>query len=451
MESRRTTSSFNSSNERELVRGAHVVSQSAPNPLPADSLREVPILLREQWTKFIASRTPILRWVVAHDEGEWVETFLESRMDEASKAFVVDRAFDRPDAYGFGVSSALREPLVKTRFAGRGVWAPPTLPRGARDVEALAATLASFARHSQSTWLRTIGIVFAPATVRDPSAWLQWIETFVTALVRFAPNVRVVVLEDPARPVYEALARRHPHAVSTVRADLGIAARTARMVESAADLTTTAGRIRALNVRAVLCVNAGRVDEAEAMARDIERLASSAGVHGAAVPVRFAVAGGLTAAGRHLDAVASYRAAEASAARAEASGEPNAARLRITTRFGVAAGILAVPQGAVHAARYYEETAPMCARLGDTRLELECHRCAGSAFELARMLPPAWDACVRALGLVDRLSASEREATMLVPLADAMLRLTTTAELRRFRQGIEVELRRRRMHGTATA
>jgi hypothetical protein len=58
---------------------------------------------------------------------------------------------------------------------------------------------------------------------------------------------------------------------------------------------------------------------------------------------------------------------------------------------------------------------------------------------------------VKALGVVDRLDDAQREQAMLVPLADAMLRLVKTRELSSYRGAVETELRKRRMRGTQWA
>lgn len=419
-------------------------------PAPAAPLREVPVLLRKQWKKLVETRAPILRWVLVEDEWPWVETFLEGRLDGRSKVFVVENAFEGA-GYGFAVASTLLPSMTRARIARRAAFVPKAMPRGLSDADALASQLIAFERHVQGSAISTIGVVLAPSDVRDAAAWVTWVEGFAGALVRAGSGVRVVLLEDQARPAYELIARRYPHAVATERAGLEIAVRTARMVESSLDPSSLSGQIRALSVRTLTLVNEKRTREAEVTAQAVERLAHQAAAHAAVVPVRFAIAGGLLADGKALDAVTSYRAAEAAAERAEAAETPNASWLRVTTRFGVAAGMLAVPNGATHAARYYEETVPHCQKMGDTRLELECHRCAAVAYEMARLPKPAWEACVRALALVDRLDAEQRESAMLVPLADAMLRLTSLRDLGHLRPAAETELRKRRMHGSAWA
>lgn len=90
----------------------------------------------------------------------------------------------------------------------------------------------------------------------------------------------------------------------------------------------------------------------------------------------------------------------------------------------------------------------MCRALANVPLELDAYRCAALAHELSKAYKDAWNANVKALGLVDQLSASERENATLVPLVDAMLRITQHRELRSYRDALANELRRRGLHGS---
>jgi hypothetical protein len=428
------------------------VATTTQRTKPSDSLREVPLILRTQWKRFTASRATVLRWVLASDEWDWVESFLEGRMDGVSKSFVIEHPADTMRGYGFAAGKPLLEALAKTRIAGRPAWVCPQIPSGMPDTDALAAVLRSFANYVEGNSLANICLVLAPERIADNRAWLHWVEALAGSVLRVAPTVRIVLLDDSdaARARYATL-DRYTGAVLSIRADLGIAARVTEMATAASDMNTVEGQLRVLTVRAMQCVNEGRVDDGARLAAAVETLARDAGKHGLIVPVRFAVAGGFTAAHRHVDAVTSYRAAESAAESAQSHGDPNGLWLRIMARFGVASGLLAAPQGASRAGKHFEETAPLCLTLGDARLELEAFRCASVAYEIAKSYRAAWDAGAKALGVVDRLSSIEREGAMLVPLADAMLRLTETRELSSFRSGLEQELRKRRMRGTAWA
>ncbi len=419
-------------------------------PMPSDPLRAVPALLRAQWKAFVGTRAIVMRWMLADDEWEWVEEFIEGRLDGASKAFVIEEPVDKIDGYGFAVGRPLMVSLAKTRFPGRRPWTSPALQPGMRDTDVLAAITGSFARHAHGSWLENVALVLAPERIKDERAWITWVHTLMGALAQVGSPVRIVLLEDARRPRYEALARLGP-VVHTVHASLALPARTTAMAEAASDTGSVDGQMRLLAMRVMQCVNEGRVDDANRMATAVEALANDARAYGSVVPVRFAVANAMTAANRHTDAVTSYRAAEVAAERAEANGDPGGLWLRIMARFGVGCGLLAAPHGFAHAARYYEETAPLCQKLGDPRLELESYRCAAIAHELAKAYRPAWDVVVKALGVVDRLDDAQREQAMLVPLADAMLRLVKTRELSSYRGAVETELRRRKMRGTEWA
>jgi hypothetical protein len=426
------------------------VTGAAPKSMPSDPLRAVPVLLRRQWKTFVGSRAIVMRWMLADDEWEWVEAFLEGRLEGATKVFVIEEPADRMDDYGFVAGRPLMVSLAKTKFAGRHPWTGPPLQPGMRDTDVLAAILGSFARHAHGTWLQHVALVLAPERIKDERAWIAWVHTLVDALAQIGSFPRIVLLEDARRSRYEDLARLGP-VVHTVRASLELPTRATAMAEAASDARGVDGQMRLLAVRVMQCVNEGRVDDANRMAAAVEALAKEARMHGSVVPVRFAVANAMTAAHRHTDAVTSYRAAEIAAEHAEAHGDPGGLWLRIMARFGVGCGLLAASHGFVHAAGYYEETAPLCQKLGDPRLELEAYRCAAIAYELAKAYRPAWDVIVKALGVVDRLDEAQREQAMLVPLADAMLRLVKMRELSSHRAAVEHELRKRRMRGSEWA
>ncbi len=362
----------------------------------------------------------------ASDEWEWVEHFLEGRVDGRTKVLPIELPADSLDEYGFEAATRLLTALSKTNVPGRPPWVCAPLARGARDVDALASVLASFASHVRGSWLESIVVLLAPSRIRDDRAWLAWVASFAGAIVRLSPTVRVLVLDDREQPRHELLARQYGRAVCSVTANLEIAMRTAAMLDAASDATTLEGQLRTLAVRVLQCVGQSRLDDAERFTIAIEHLAHEHHRSEAVVPARLCIGSGYTAAKRHNDAVRSFRAAELAAERAQAAGAMNGAFLRIQARFGVAAGLLAAPEGAALAARYYEETAPLCKALPDAKLEFESHRAAAVAHELVRAYQPAWDASIRALGVVDRLTPSERDDANLVSLTDAILRLTET-------------------------
>ena len=426
----------------------------APRPAQASApasaaLREVPEVLLGQWRDFCASGRTVLRWSLRGDEWEWVETFLEGRLDGVSKLYVAELAADNLEGYGFALGQPLMTAMRATKVPGVAPWVPVALPPGVRDTDALAALLGSFAKHVAGSWIQHVGLILAPARIRQERAWLPWVQAFLTSLARFAPGVRVVVLDDVARPRYATLPALGA-SVHAIEAQLDIPARVAAMTE-AVDDGSVAAQIRSFTARTMQCVNEGRVDDAHRMATVVETLATEARLFGCIVPVRFAVAGAMTGAGRHPEAVTSYRTAETAAERAEAHGDERGLWLRVLSRFGVAAGLLAAPQGQARAAVYYQETVPLCKTLGDLSLELEAHRCAALAHELSKAHRASWDSCVSAIGVVDRLSDAQRTGANLVPLVDNIVRLLKQRELVPFRPAMEAQLRRRGLRGTEWA
>lgn len=424
-----------------------VSSVAATPTTPSAPLREVPPLLLEQWSAFTRTPATVLHWRLQGDEWEWVEAFLDGRLDGVTKLFVAELPATTLEGYGFALGRPLMDAMLKTKFPRKGPWQPLAIPRGARDTDALAALLGSFANHAVGTWVQHVGLVVAPASIPDERAWLRWVQQLLESAARFAPTARLIFLDDAQRPRYSGLGTLGPR-VCSVEASLHIAARVAAMTE-AADDGTVPGQLRILTARTMQCVNEGRVDDADRLANAVEALATDARCFACVVPVRFAVAGALTAQKRHPDAVRSYRSAERAAEQAEQHGDARGLSLRVLSRFGVAAGLLAAPEGARQAATYYQDTVPLCQSLGDPTLELEALRCAALAHELAKAPRAAWDASVSAIAVVDRLTEAQRQGANLIPLVDTILRLLKQRELVPFRPAMEGQLRRRRLRGTA--
>jgi hypothetical protein len=301
-----------------------VSSVAATPTTPSAPLREVPPLLLEQWRAFTRTPATVLHWRLQGDEWEWVEAFLDGRLDGVTKLFVAELPATTLEGYGFALGRPLMDAMLKTKFPRKGPWQPLAIPRGARDTDALAALLGSFANHAVGTWVEHVGLVVAPASIPDERAWLRWVQQLLESAVRFAPTARFIFLDDAQRPRYGGLGALGPR-VCSMEAGLHIAARVAAMTQ-AADDGTVPGQLRTLTARTMQCVNEGRVDDANRMATAVEALANDARAYGSVVPVRFAVANAMTAANRHTDAVTSYRAAEVAAERAEAmaTGTPAA-------------------------------------------------------------------------------------------------------------------------------
>ncbi len=266
-------------------------------PHPAAPLREVPALVLEQWRAFAATAVPILRWVLEDDEWDWVETSLRGRLDGVTKLFFLDLPAQGLSRHGFDLERALVPALVAARIPGRASWTPIVLPAGLRDVDALAGVLGSFSRHVAGSGTQHVGVVLAPSVVADERRYRDWLLTFVTALVRFAPGVRVVLLDDAASPRYAGLASES--AVHTIHASLAIAPRTEAMVDAVTDPSTPQGQLRRSSVQVLHLVRQGHVDDALRVARDAEVLAARVGRHAAAVPLYFAVMASLSGKRRH--------------------------------------------------------------------------------------------------------------------------------------------------------
>lgn len=423
---------------------------STPRPASAsDALRQVPEILLGQWREFCASGRTVLRWSLRGDEWEWAEALLDGRLDGVTKLYVAELPADEMESYGFALGQPLMAAMRATNVPGKPPWVPVALPPGVRDTDALAALLGSFAKHVAGSWIQRVGLILAPARIRQERAWLPWVQAFLTSLARFAPGVRVIVLDDVAQPRYATLPALGA-SVHAVEARLDIPGRVAAMTEAVDDGSVQA-QLRVLTARTMRCVNDGQLEDAQRLASAVEALAFEARLSANVVPVRFSVAAAMTGAGRHPEAVTSYRAAETAAERAEAEGDARGLWLRVLARFGVSAGLLAAPHGQARAAAYYQDTVPLCQTLGDVALEFEAHRCAAAAHELSKEYRASWDCCVSALAAVDRLTASQREGANLVPLVDNVVRLLKQREFVPFRPAMEAQMRRRGLRGTQWA
>ena len=417
------------------------------NPEGGVELREVTEVLCAQWSAFLGTRARVLRWLLERDERPWLDAFLRSRLEGSSRAYTITTPFPARGAYGHAAALEILPVLAHARVGGER-WTCPRLPAGA-DAEVLEVVFSSFLRFLEPMGIDRIVVVLAPSAVGDNARWLEWVVGLAGKLDdRVA---RVILLEDRVSPRSEQLARSFPEHVHTTIAALEIPGRIVRMAARTSSPTDPAGKLRVLFTRTLGEVNAGRTAQAAALADEVTAIAEPLGLFSVIIPVRFAVGAALVNEKRHVEAVRSYALAVHAAERAEAAGQQNGRWLRIMARFGVGSAILATPQGAERAATYFAETAPLCREPTRHDLELEAHRCASAAYEIAGQHERAWDAGVRALGMVDQLAPEARKGASLISLVDALLRLTEARRLRHHRAGLEHELRRRTLRGTTWA
>ncbi len=325
----------------------------------------------------------------------------------------------------------------------------PSLPDGLRDVEALAYVLASFHRHVQGTWVRTLALVLEPERVGDVGAWTSWLGRLAERLARLGPGVRILVRHVPPGGLYDALPRSLGASSHVTVADLRVGARATAVVEATADASQPAGALRIQTARVMQAVDEGRLDAAERAATEAHaHVAGADATHAWLVPLHFAIGNALSAAHRFDDAVGHFRRAEDAAARAEAAGNPYGLRLRVLARFGTGAVLVGSDGRAALAAEWYQATVPLCQQLGDARLELEAHRMTCVAYERLGRAHEAWNAGVNALAVVDRLTEEARPTAMLGSLADSLHRLTERGPLESYRPALVRELERRAMAPT---
>lgn len=387
-------------------------------------------LLHDQWTEF--AQLPgarLLRWVVEPEEVRMVEAFLhregDDRIGECPDLFLrMEEPFEDPTRYGY----ALREALVRLEEAlragaeeeGLPVWNCPEAREGETGAEAFLAACDSLQRHYESLCVH-LAVVLMPARGEDASAWREWLRIAVEKPA--SVHVRLIVLEDAGTQVLEPLAEAFPERVVTIPARLDMGRALEELSRQAGHLDTPGGQFRELFVRLGNAATQGNVGRVEVLGAQAATVATQAGMPSLAVAAYFAMGGALLKAGRLREALERYCQAEAAAKESEALGEPQGARLRLTSL--MAQGAVRVnAQELSEAAVLYRQAAPLAHALEDSHMELECWRMASWCCEATQELEPAWAHSQRAWEVGQRLDASTRAASTLPYVGEALVRLS---------------------------
>jgi hypothetical protein len=125
-----------------------------------------------------------------------------------------------------------------------------------------------------------------------------------------------------------------------------------------------------------------------------------------------------------------FRRAETEAQAAHERGEPWAAQLVVQARMGQGSVCVAAQSWPLGAQTYHERALPAAVAVEDLRMQVEALRMAAYCREQAGDAQAAWDRCVDALAVGNRIPAEERGGTTLAYVGEAMLRL---CERRTFR------------------
>ena len=413
-----------------------------------------------QWATFAENpQARILRWVVASDEVSMVDAFWQREADDQAAQtndllFRLDVPFGQPERHGLelrqelkeqyaAAQEALEEERKREQSAGgepeetpvaeaAGVVISPELgwkwqcpgTSGSDDVDAWVVALEAL-RVAHAPEGAVLGIWLSPKEVSDPEAYLSWLRR----LAQSAPSgCRFVVLDDADQPAFAALAEVEPERVSSVVAGLDMVAAVAEVLKKAGEPTTPGAKLRNQLIDVGNAAKAQDLGRATTLADEVVALAAGQSWFALAAVPHIVLAGALSGAGRHEDAVARYQAAEESAVQAEAASDPQGPQLRLQARMMRGSALIA--QGAfASAAPLFEEAAPWAVDLKDPRATLDCWRLASYCLEQSGQVNPAWDAGLKGFEVGRAMDAKTRETSTLPYLAEGLMRLAEQPSL----------------------
>ncbi|MCY1016434.1 hypothetical protein [Pyxidicoccus sp. MSG2] len=417
----------------------------------ADQDIRAPILkrlerLRAQWREFAEDpEARLLHWVLAHGEWQMLETFFQVEDHESGTTpdlfLRLTPGFEEPSRYGLALAESLsvQYAAVRDELAAAGADASWRAPRPARDADAVDVfheTAASFHAHHQPLF-RHLVLVLLPEGDVPAQAWGLWVERAVERARE--PHVRLVCIDSREDPRLAELASRQARRVRTRVADLGMGAALEEVSAAAGRLDTPHGRYRHLFVQLGRAIEARDLGRAEQLAAQAAAVAHQQQWGHLLVASWFALGAGYLAVGRPVEAIRTYRQAEAAALEAQSRGEPTALALRLKVRLALGAGLVAAASYGRGAA-VYEETVPLAEQLQDTRMLLECWRMAAYCHELSRVHDASWRCGVEGLKVGQRMDEETRRSSTLGYLGEGMLRLTRTWQYREHAQPLLQQL-----------
>jgi hypothetical protein len=375
----------------------------------------------------------ILVWQIAADEARMVDAFFAAEAHEKAGEHAdlfnqFETAFDNPVGHGY----LLRKEFVdryregKDGFAQQGIasdWEPPQVEPKEADIAFVIRTAVSFAQHYKLPG--AFVLVLKPTTVSDPAAYQLWLHRFAVAAPK---EVRAVVLDDVHKPSYRSLIDADKKRVMVRRADLDMPSALEELSKDAGKLDTPGGKYRDLFVRMGTALGKQDLGLALSLGDLALAIAAAQGWFHMAVPIQFALAGSLGAAGRFTEAIARYTAAELAASEGESKGQeelkPTCKLLRMQARLGRGSALIAGGAWGM-AAKLYEETAPIAKELGDKRTELDCHRLASFSHEQNNHPDQAWKAGMPGMQVAREMDDETRKTSTFPYLGEGMMRLCT--------------------------
>ncbi|MCI5162398.1 MAG: hypothetical protein D3917_10370 [Candidatus Electrothrix sp. AX5] len=375
----------------------------------------------------------ILCWRLQPDEVRMAETFLATEQDkpvgQSRDIFLqLQTPFEKSSVYGY----SLRQELIAwyeakkenlTELGSGSDWVFPQISDSKKNINVLMDTVFSLLRHYAIQG--QLVMVLRPKRIDLVESFQRWLNSFS---LEASEQVRILLFDDAVKPRFELLASENEQRVQVQELKLDIFAESEELSIAAGNLDKPGGRFRYLFVKLTSALKAQDLTTALALGDKAVKLVAEQRWYYLVVPVHMMLAGSLSSADRHKEAVTHYKAAEAAAAQGETEGleeetKASCPQLRLQARMGCGTALMTARHWKL-AAQQFTETAPLAAEQGEARAELDCHRLASFCYEQAGN----WDGAFRAGGLgfqvAREMDQETLETSSFTYLGEAMMRLS---------------------------
>jgi hypothetical protein len=389
-------------------------------------------LLSDQWEEFaVDERARLLCWLFQQDEQRMVDAFLASQGNDDANSlpdvFVeLVSAFENYHGHGYTLYEELSTGYLASGDVLReqGIaadWQPAAFgARPSDDVHFLVERCQSFSAHYRLG--RHLVLVLRPKVVTDAGAFDAWLQRLVR---ESPPNLRVLVIDSAEAPARATLAQSEPVRVRVQLAALDMPTALEEISRDGGNLETPGGQFRHLFVKMGNALRKQDTPLALQLGTAAISLATSQRWWYAVVPVHFALAGGLSLAGRLEEAIGQFRAGEAAAVQGETDG-PEEARaacktMRLQARLGCGSTLISAAAWSA-AAQVYEGAVPLAVDLGDQAVLLDCHRLASFCHEQAGNAERAFSTGMDGLEVARRMDKQALETSTFPYLGEGLMR-----------------------------
>jgi len=383
--------------------------------------------LVEMWEAFREESGALLcRWLVAADEYSMVEAFYEREASEGGLTPDVFLRFDTPfkDMHSYG--GALRQAFIgmveedRELLQEEGIdlaWQAGAAPQAQHNSQLLSLEMAAFAR--QNPLVEDLMVAYlSPGTNEDVYAWVEWLMDAVAAGA--PPNVRWMVVDTLAHPIFDQLAELYPQKVKTIRPELDMPA-AMRELAAAGNPAEPGVQYRMAFVALTQAVGKQNWTAIEQHAKEALHIARENQWPHLMSSIHITVGNAEMSAGKNEEALMSYRKAEAVSEQAWKAGDAVCGKLLVQALFGQGAVYIAQQQHE-QAAKIYAKTGQLAEEIKDLHYAMEAWRMAGYAHEWDKWWDDARQAYEKALAAGMQLDESMRPHTTLPYIGDALIR-----------------------------